>query len=191
MLFDDQYSLYKAFKSKKLLIAFVEFMFEDIEPENLNEKEQSVFNSLRERMINSKQKHDGNSKGWRNSCWWWRKWNVSSNQQTINKSKTTQKQVKNNEEEVEEEVIKENKEKKWYGEFGMCYLTDSEYSKIVSDYWLKNWEHLIKQVDTYCASKWKRYKNYAAAIRQFADRAWIKKITNQTVNESWVYDLPF
>lgn len=87
---------------------------------------------------------------------------------------------------------KENKkEKKWYGEFGMCYLTDSEYSKVIADYWLKNWEHLIKQVDTYCASKWKRYKNYAAAIRQFAERAGIKKIQKQTVNESWVYDLPF
>lgn len=92
---------------------------------------------------------------------------------------------------IENNIIKENKQKKWYWEFGMCYLTDSEYEKVISDYWLKNWEHLIKQVDTYCASKWKRYKNYAAAIRQFADRAGIKKIQKQTVNESWVYDLPF
>lgn len=92
---------------------------------------------------------------------------------------------------IENKIIKENKEKKWYGEFGMCYLTDSEYSKVITDYWLKNWEHLIKQVDTYCASKWKRYKNYAAAIRQFAERAGIKKIQKQTVNESWIYDLPF
>jgi hypothetical protein len=31
-LYDDQYNFYKAFKSEKLLVAFVEFMFEDIEP---------------------------------------------------------------------------------------------------------------------------------------------------------------
>lgn len=88
-------------------------------------------------------------------------------------------------------INKENKQKKWYWEFGLCYLTDSEYEKVISDYWLKNWEHLIKEVDNYCARKWKKYKNYAAAIRQFADSAGIKKIQKQTVNESWVYDLPF
>ena len=32
-LFDDQYAFYKEFKSEKLLVAFVEYMFEDIEPE--------------------------------------------------------------------------------------------------------------------------------------------------------------
>jgi hypothetical protein len=30
--YDDQYEFYKALKSKRLLIAFWEFMFEDIEP---------------------------------------------------------------------------------------------------------------------------------------------------------------
>ena len=32
-LFDDQYAFYKELKSEKLLVAFVEYMFEDIEPE--------------------------------------------------------------------------------------------------------------------------------------------------------------
>jgi hypothetical protein len=31
--YDDQYKFFKSFKSEKLLVAFVEFMFEDIEPE--------------------------------------------------------------------------------------------------------------------------------------------------------------
>ena len=189
--FQDQYEFYKELKSEKLLIAFVEYMFEDKEPQKLNSLETTIFNSLRNRMENSKALHDRNSKWWKSSHGGGRKSNASSDAEWKNSLKTTKKQPKNNEEEVEEEVIKEKKEKKWYGEFGMCYLTDSEYSKVIADYWLKNWEHLIKQVDTYCASKWKRYKNYAAAIRQFAERAGIKKIQNQTVNESWVYDLPF
>lgn len=32
-LYDDQYAFYKELKSEKLLIAFVEYMFEDIEPQ--------------------------------------------------------------------------------------------------------------------------------------------------------------
>jgi hypothetical protein len=32
-LYEDQYKFFKAFNSEKLLVAFVEFMFEDIEPE--------------------------------------------------------------------------------------------------------------------------------------------------------------
>jgi hypothetical protein len=31
-LFEDQYQFFKELKSKRLLVAFVEFMFEDIEP---------------------------------------------------------------------------------------------------------------------------------------------------------------
>lgn len=32
-LFDDQYAFYKELKSEKLLVAFVEYMFEDKKPE--------------------------------------------------------------------------------------------------------------------------------------------------------------
>jgi hypothetical protein len=53
-LFDDQYAFYKELKSEKLLIAFVEFMFEDIEPQDLNSMEQIIRNSLLERMNNWK-----------------------------------------------------------------------------------------------------------------------------------------
>jgi hypothetical protein len=34
-LFEDQYRFFKDMKSKRLLVAFVEFMFEDIEPTDL------------------------------------------------------------------------------------------------------------------------------------------------------------
>ena len=66
-LFEDQYKFYKVYKSKKLLCAFVEYMFEDVEPKNLSEKEQIIFESLRERMQKSKQISDWNSKGWQTS----------------------------------------------------------------------------------------------------------------------------
>lgn len=173
-LFDDQYSLYKAFKSKKLLIAFVEFMFEDIEPKNLNEKEQSVFNSLRERMTNSKQKHDGNSKGWATSHWWWRKRNTSSKAQTINKSKTTQKQLKNNEEEdnilsndnilKEEEEDKEKKKiiKKKFLDFVL--LSEDEHQKLVERFGTTHTNQLIDRLNNYIWSTWKRYKSHYYTI---------------------------
>ena len=86
---------------------------------------------------------------------------------------------------------KENKEKKWYWEFKKCYLTDKQYEKAIEKYWLKNWEYLINQVDNYCASSWKKYDNYLAAINTFAKKAWILEIKKKQENESWIYDLPF
>ena len=83
---------------------------------------------------------------------------------------------------------KENKKRKWFGEFGMCYLTDEEHEKVMREYWPKNWELLIKQVDNYCASKWKKYKNYVAAIRNFAENGWIKKLTTSKQNEYEISD---
>jgi hypothetical protein len=61
-LFDDQYAFYKELKSERLLVAFVEYMFEDIEPHDLNSMEQIIRNSLLERMDNWKQKSDAGSK---------------------------------------------------------------------------------------------------------------------------------
>jgi hypothetical protein len=49
-LFDDQYAFYKELKSEKLLVAFVEFMFEDKEPDGLNNMEKVIRNSLLPRM---------------------------------------------------------------------------------------------------------------------------------------------
>ena len=180
-LFDDQYSLYKAFKSKKLLIAFVEFMFEDIEPKNLNEKEQSVFNSLRERMTNSKQKHDGNSKGWASSHWWWRKGNTSWQAQTINKSKTSQKQLKNNEEEEEdilssdnileeEEKDKEKKKiiKKKFLDFVL--LSEDEHQKLIEKFGTTHTNQMIDRLNNYIWSTWKRYKSHYHTILSRSDK---------------------
>lgn len=86
---------------------------------------------------------------------------------------------------------KENLKRKWYWEFKKCYLTDEQYQRVLEKYWTKQWEHLIKEVDNYCASKWKKYDNYLAAINTFAKKEWIKEQIPKKENESWIYDLPF
>lgn len=57
-LYDDQYKFYKTFKSQKLLVAFIEYMFEDTEPSDLSTTEQVLFDSLRVRMDNQKSRSD-------------------------------------------------------------------------------------------------------------------------------------
>lgn len=91
-LFEDQYSFYKELKSPRLLRAFVEFMFEDIEPTDLKWIEKTAFNSLRIRMENQKKK----SYAWTQSHGGGRPGNPSSELDHKNNTKTTQKQQKNN-----------------------------------------------------------------------------------------------
>ena len=86
-LFDDQYAFYKELKSEKLLVAFVEYMFEDKKPEWLNSLEETIWNSLLVRMNNQKSK----SNAWAKSRWWGRPKQQAEKQQKNNK-KTTEKQ---------------------------------------------------------------------------------------------------
>lgn len=101
--FDDQYKFYKELKSEKLVIAFWEYMFEWINPSWLNSLEQTVFDSLRVRMDNQKQKANAGAKWWRNSRWGWRPQKQTENnekttkEQAKNKQKTSKKQTKNKE----------------------------------------------------------------------------------------------
>lgn len=100
-LFDDQYKLYKT-GSKKLLIAFVEYMFEWIEPD-LKPSEMAIFNSLRERMDNSNKAHDGRSKWWKNSHGWPSKTNEkwTKNESNLNE-KWTKNEQKTNENDIQD-----------------------------------------------------------------------------------------
>ena len=91
-LYDDQYQFYKELKSEKLLIAFIEYMFENIEPEWLNSLEQTIFNSLRIRMDNQKKKAYAGAK----SHWWGRRPKTTEKQQKNNK-KTTEQTTKKQE----------------------------------------------------------------------------------------------
>lgn len=101
-LFEDQYRFFKDMKSKRLLVAFVEFMFEDIEPTDLKWLEKTVFESMRKRMENSKKIHDGKSKGWSSSRWWWRppndSWELDQENNRKTTEQTTEKQQENKEE---------------------------------------------------------------------------------------------
>ena len=125
-LFDDQYKLYKTW-SKKLLVAFVEYMFEWIEP-NLKPSEMNIFNSLRERMDNSVKAHDGRSKWWKNSHGW-----PSKNEPNLNEIWTKFEQ-KMNEKWTENELnLNEN----------AIWDTNSDLQTINS--WNNSWATTIKR----------------------------------------------
>ena len=196
-LFEDQYRFFKDMKSKRLLVAFVEFMFEDIEPTDLKWLEKTVFESMRKRMENSKKIHDGNSKGWSNSRWGWRPENTSWELEWENKSKTSQttsqKQLKNNEEwSMKNEDIEENIKRKY---LECVYLTDREYNQAVEWYGERVVKDYIERVNDWILekpnSKNRQDRDHYKTILNRIRRAWINKKTKKKENESWIYDLPF
>lgn len=106
-LYDDQYAFYKELKSEKLLVAFVEYMFEDIEPQGFNSLEQTIRNSLVVRMDNLKKKSEAGSK----SHGWWRPKKTTdtttqkqSQKQQKNNTKTTEKQQVEDKDKVEDNI---------------------------------------------------------------------------------------
>ena len=168
-LFDDQYAFYKELKSEKLLIAFVEFMFEDIEPQDLNSMEQIIRNSLLERMNNWKWKSDA----WAKSHWWWRPKKQQWELQT-NNNETTKKQQKNNKQttsisisrsisnKIEDKVKVEDNKKNKYLEF--VYLSEEEHQKLITQLWTKLTDELIDKLNNYIWSTWKKYKSHYYTI---------------------------
>ena len=78
--------------SEKLMIAFIEFMFEDIEPKWLSENEQILFDSLRYRMELQKAR----SNAWSNSHWGWRPKKTTNDEtnETTKKQQTEQQKNK-------------------------------------------------------------------------------------------------
>ena len=110
-------------------------------------------------------------------------WNAKKTfEKALNQTDTKDKKEKRKNKEINKES------KKWYWEFGKCYLSDTEYQKVVNDYWTRNANILINKVDSYCASKGKAYKDYVAAIRNFAQNAGIEKLKPKQENDSWVYE---
>ena len=177
-LFEDQYQFFKELKSKRLLIAFVEFMFEDKEPEWLNWIEKTVFNSLRNRMENSKNLHDGNSKGWKKSHWWWRKGKANSELSWENKSKTSQgtsqKQLKNNEEEVEDNNILSYDniysayywKKKWIDVKVCDKLINSKLKQGITLDDIKKWM-VLYNCECWLKQEWQYVKKFETRIKEF------------------------
>lgn len=172
-LFDDQYKFFKAFNSPKLLIAFVEYMFDDVEPVNLSDSEKVLFDSLRDRMNNCKKKIDAWTIWWRKSHWWWRpknkqeNWENEEEEQTKNKQKTNTKQAKNNQDkdkdkEEDKDISKEKIIKKKFLEF--VELTEEEYQKLVDKFWTRWTDERIEKLNNYIWSTWKKYKSHYFTI---------------------------
>lgn len=199
-LFEDQYKFFKDMKSKRLLVAFVEFMFEDIEPSDLKWLEKTVFESMRKRMENSKKIHDGNSKGWSSSHWGWRPPKDSWELEWENKSKTsrttTQKQLKNNEEWSMKIEEKENVKRKF---LDYVYLSDVEYKKISDRYWERVLKDFIERLDNWIwekpNSKNRKDRDHYRTILQRIKKEWVKeklpppKQLSEYEIEDWVYDI--
>ena len=164
-LFDDQYAFYKELKSEKLLVAFVEYMFEDKDPEWLNSMEQVVWNSLLERMDNWKWRSDAWSKWWAKSHWWGRPRKQAEQLQNNNKT-TSKKQAKNNQDkdkDKEEDISnkiedKDNNKKNKYLDF-VC-LTEEEHWKLIKQLWERLTNELIEKLNNYIWSTGKRYKSH-------------------------------
>ena len=201
-LFADQYNFYKELKSKRLLIAFVEFMFEDIEPKWLNWIEKVAFDSLRIRMENQRKKACAWSKWWSISRWWWRHSNTDSNTAwelgTENKQKTSKKQAKeqtkNNQEEdniskdilLKEEVeVREDWKRKHYEN---VRLKDTELKKLNDEYWEKIIEEYILKLSEYITRHWDRYVDHNLTIRKRLLRWGIKKRAERIKEQDKPYD---
>lgn len=137
-LYEDQYKFFKAFNSEKLLVAFVEYMFEDIEPEWLTDQEQVIFDSLRIRMNNQKKK----SYAGQLSHWWWRpKWETKK--QHKNNTKTTEKQeVKDKDKDniCNNIILSDNTETKsfWNEEINRCLDLIMKYNWGLIDWTKQN-----------------------------------------------------
>ena len=166
-LYDDQYKFYETFQSTNLLVAFVEYMFIDKEPTNLNETEQVLFDSLRMRMENQKKKSDAWSKWWTNSHGGWRPQKQANEQtenkqttnkkQTQNKQKTSKKQTENKQDKEEDIRIRDNNK---------IIISSSNEEDSVAEYWneeVNECMNLIKKFNNWIINgsekKWRQYSS--------------------------------
>ena len=74
-----------------------------------------------------------------------------------------------------------------YGQYKNVLLSDIELSKLQSEF-PDNWEEWIERVSTYCESKGKRYKNYLATIRQWANKEQQDNTNTKGANQGSDYD---
>ena len=158
----------KTFKSEKLMIAFLEFMFEDIEPEWLTEEEYELFDSLRVRMENCKKKSDA----WSMSHWGWRPKKDTSEKQQKNNTKTTDKQ-QDKEEDKDKEYKNKNKDKELKNKYlDFVYLSGEEHQKLITQFWNKQTDELIDKLNNYIWSTGKKYKSHYFTILNRAKKEW-------------------
>lgn len=127
-LYDDMYQFYKDTKSKRLLIAFVEYLFEWIEPTDLKWIENTIFNSLKIRMENQWKK----SFAWTQSHWWWRQSKKQKNESNTNSELDHKNNTK-----TTEQTTKETTKKQEDNNTNVLLLSNSVLFRIY--YWASKW----------------------------------------------------
>ncbi|MBQ1518806.1 MAG: replication protein [Ruminococcus sp.] len=70
--------------------------------------------------------------------------------------------------------IKE-RERKPRGPYGNVFLSDEQFSSLVTDYGKSNTENYIRKVDSYMQSTGRSYKDHEAAVRKWMDDDGVKK----------------
>lgn len=153
------YEFYKDTKSKRLFVAFAEYLFEGIEPTDLKWLEKTIFNSLKFRMENQRKKSDSWAIWWTRSHWWWRPRNSSSELKQETSKKQTKEQTKNKEDNntnvlllsnisSNEDILKENNKEKNFASFWKEYPHARKGKKSESEkYFLnQNSDEVMKQV---------------------------------------------
>ncbi len=195
-LYDDQYKFFKTFNSQNLLIAFIEYMFEDIEPSNLNDTEMVLFESLRVRMDNQKKKSRAGAIWWVKSRWWWRPKKQRNNNETTNKEQadnkqeTSEKQAKNKEDKdnitnvillKDKDKEEDNKIKEIHTEIDMC-------NKLHDEYWFDLfWSKYPVKKDKKKAMQ--KFNKMNAEKRKSAIE-WIERLKQSDSWKRWYIPLP-
>lgn len=115
---------------------------------------------------------DSNNKKYKDWCKWWR-----PKKTTGYKNK---KPKEEEEEEVEEEVeVDDNKKKEKKILFlNKVFLTEKEYSSLVVDFWEKDIENRIEDLNEYIINKCKGkdpYSDHNLTIRKRLKKDWVKK----------------
>jgi len=99
------------------------------------------------------------------------------------KTEGTQKEDKGNTEgnTIREEGKKEKKEKKVMKIFWDYVKIDkTKYDLLISDFWELNVKSKIEDINNYCGSSWKKYKDFSAVVRSWLKKDWIKKKVTKT-----------
>lgn len=96
-------------------------------------------------------------------------------------SKSPSKQPRSNQEVTTNKNIIIQEEKK-LSHWNFVKLKKSEYKNLISDYWEKIIESKIEDMNNYCWSIWKKYKDYNLALRQWIKKDWTQKIWDKSFN---------
>lgn len=105
-------------------------------------------------------------KGW---LLWWRPKNkggvIETKKGGLWKTKPNIKESNINKDNINKDNIKESKNKYW--EYKHILLSEKEYKKLITDYWLKNILDFIKRADEYIQQTWKKYKDFNLLLRNW------------------------